>query len=69
MLALALLFAAADVPLRIEYVESPPLIDIASHDLRQRVRRGDSIRYLVPRSVEVYIKEKRLYLAAPPSPS
>ncbi len=38
-----------------------PLIDIASRDLRRRVARGRGIRYLVPRAVEVYIREKQLY--------
>ncbi|HEY8504000.1 MAG TPA: nicotinate-nucleotide adenylyltransferase [Gemmataceae bacterium] len=38
-----------------------PLIDIASRDLRRRVAEGRSIRYMVPRAVEVYIHEKKLY--------
>jgi nicotinate-nucleotide adenylyltransferase len=38
-----------------------PQIDIASRDLRRRITEGRSIRYLVPRSIEVYIREKRLY--------
>jgi nicotinate-nucleotide adenylyltransferase len=37
-------------------------IDIASHDLRQRVSTQNSIRYEVPRSVENYILQHRLYL-------
>jgi nicotinate-nucleotide adenylyltransferase len=50
----------AEVPLRVQVVEAP-LIDIASHDLRQRARDGRSIRYLVPRAVEAYIEDKQLY--------
>jgi nicotinate-nucleotide adenylyltransferase len=41
-------------------VESP-LIDLASSDLRRRVAEGRSIRYRVPRGVEAYIAERRLY--------
>jgi nicotinate-nucleotide adenylyltransferase len=38
-----------------------PLIEIASRDLRKRVAEGKSIRYLVPRAVEEYVREKNLY--------
>ncbi|MDB5352632.1 MAG: nicotinate/nicotinamide nucleotide adenylyltransferase [Planctomycetota bacterium] len=48
----------------IERVAIPP-IGIASHDLRRRVAEGRSIRYLVPRGVEAYITEQRLYRAEP----
>ena len=39
-------------------VKIPP-IGIASHDLRQRVAEGRSIRYQVPRGVEAYIDGPR----------
>ncbi len=38
-----------------------PLIDLSSRDIRQRVAQGRSIRYMLPRAVEVYIGEKKLY--------
>ena len=47
-------------PLRIRAVHVP-LIDIASRDLRQRIARHQGIRFLVPRAVECYIEEKKLY--------
>ena len=40
-----------------------PLIEIASRDLRRRVADGHTIRYLVPRAVEEYIRERKLYRA------
>jgi nicotinate-nucleotide adenylyltransferase len=50
----------ADVPLRLEVVEMP-LIGISSRDLRRRVVLGKSLRYLLPRAVEVYIHDKQIY--------
>jgi nicotinate-nucleotide adenylyltransferase len=38
-----------------------PLIEIASRDLRQSIAAGRSVRYLLPRSVEEYIRERKLY--------
>lgn len=38
-----------------------PLVDIASHDIRNRVASGKAYRYLVPRRVADYIAEQDLY--------
>jgi nicotinate-nucleotide adenylyltransferase len=40
-----------------------PLIGISSTEVRQRLREGRSVRYLVPRAVEAYIRDKHLYEA------
>jgi nicotinate-nucleotide adenylyltransferase len=45
---------------RVENVEVP-LLEIASRDIRRRVAEARSIRYLVPRSVEVYVAQHQLY--------
>jgi nicotinate-nucleotide adenylyltransferase len=44
-------------------VVEAPLIDIASRDLRRRAAEGRSLRYLVPRAIEAYVHDKRLYRA------
>jgi nicotinate-nucleotide adenylyltransferase len=40
-----------------------PLVEISSRDLRQRAAEGRSLLFQLPRAVEVYIREKRLYHA------
>ena len=42
-------------------IVATPLIDIAATQIRERIRRGQSIRYLVPESVRRYIEEHQLY--------
>ncbi len=48
------------VPLRLQGIEMPQ-IDISSRDLRRRAAMGRSLRYFLPRAVECYIHDKRLY--------
>lgn len=44
----------------IRVLEAPQL-EISSHDLQERVRRGLPIKYQVPEAVEEYIFQNRLY--------
>jgi nicotinate-nucleotide adenylyltransferase len=39
-----------------------PVLDISSSDIRKRLRERRSVRYLLPQSVEIYIREKKLYI-------
>ena len=56
----AKLHLADDVPVRMEVVQTPQ-IDISSGDLRRRDAAGRSLRYFLPRAVECYIHDKKLY--------
>ncbi len=38
-----------------------PLLDISSSDIRDRLKAGRSIKYLVPEAVERYLKDKRIF--------
>jgi nicotinate-nucleotide adenylyltransferase len=54
---------ALGVPLgevRLRYVACP-MIEIASRELRRAVADGMSVRYLVPRAVEEYLRDRKLY--------
>ena len=45
---------------RVQFVTIPG-IDLSASDLRRRARDGRSLRYLVPRPVEIYIQQHSLY--------
>lgn len=40
-----------------------PQCEISSSEIRERVKRNKSIRYMVPAAVEAFIKQHRLYLS------
>jgi nicotinate-nucleotide adenylyltransferase len=63
------------VPLDWEYLEARlpgihqkvtlldmPELEIASHQIQERVRAGKTIRYLVPEEVRTYIERRKLYV-------
>lgn len=45
---------------RMQFVACP-MIEIASRELRRAITDGLSIRYLVPRAVEEYVRERKLF--------
>lgn len=50
-------------------IVSMPEIAISSSEIRERIRSGRSIRYLVPRAVEVFIESHAVYPSVnPPAP-
>jgi nicotinate-nucleotide adenylyltransferase len=53
-------FQVRDTPYQI-YLQEISGLDISSTDIRQHVRTGRSIRYLLPDSVDAYIRKYQLY--------
>lgn len=47
--------------IQFEYLKTP-LIEISSSDIRERIKSNRSVLYYTSKSVEDYIKEKRLYI-------
>lgn len=43
------------------YFTNPPLLEISSSDIRKKVSQEKSIKYIVPKKVEIYINENKLY--------
>jgi len=64
-LATALGLNASQV--RLQFVACP-LIEISSRELRSSMADGMSIRYMVPRAVEEYIRDRKLYSPSSASP-
>ena len=48
---------------KVVFVSGPPYLDVSSSLLKERVSNNKSVRYLLPRAVEVYIQQKKLYLS------
>jgi nicotinate-nucleotide adenylyltransferase len=53
-------FQVCDTPYQV-YLQEISGLDISSTDIRQRVKTGRSIRYLLPDSVDAYIRKYQLY--------
>ena len=45
---------------RLQLVDCPQ-VEIASRDIRARAKAGRSIRFLLPRGVEEFVRERSLY--------
>jgi nicotinate-nucleotide adenylyltransferase len=46
---------------RLAHVVEVPLLEVAAHELRDRVQAGRSVRYLVPERVRQFIEDNALY--------
>jgi nicotinate-nucleotide adenylyltransferase len=58
----------AGLGLRCRFVKGHPC-DIASREIRERLARGQSVRWLVPEAVLRYIQREKLYQRKEPKPS
>jgi nicotinic acid mononucleotide adenylyltransferase len=45
---------------KVIFVAGPPYLDVSSSLLKERVSNNKSVRYLLPRAVEVYIQQKSI---------
>lgn len=52
--------ALPDLRARIDWIDAAP-IDVSAHEIRRRVRAGESIEGVTPPAVVKYIEENRLY--------
>jgi len=43
------------------HIVEAPMIDISATDIRQRLKAGKSIEFMVPSDVREYLKRRRLY--------
>jgi nicotinate-nucleotide adenylyltransferase len=57
----AMLQVDADFPLRWQVIDAPSMA-VSSRDIRKRIAEGRSVRYMIPRALEAYIADKRLYV-------
>ena len=57
---LARSLGVAESDVRLQFVACP-MIEIASRELRRAMADGMSIRYMVPRAVEEYVRDRKLY--------
>ena len=55
-------FSRGEIPVPVGMRELPRRVDISATEIRERVARGASIRYLVPEPVRFLIEYHRLYL-------
>ena len=57
---LARALGVGESAVRLQFVACP-MIEIASRELRRAMADGMSIRYMVPRAVEEYVRDRKLY--------